>query len=66
MIKRDYKKLYKKAIEKKIKNVVGVDIEFKKPKNPDIVIKNNGSKQKLYQNYYTIIKEIKKKNKKIY
>ena len=66
LLKRDYKKLYKKAIEKKIKNVVGVDIKFKKPKNPDIVIQNNGSKEKLYQNYYKIIKEIKNKNKKIY
>jgi len=66
LIKRDYKKLYKKALEKKIKNVVGVDITFKKPKNQDFVIKNIASKQNIYKNYHTIIKEIKKKNKKLY
>tara|TARA_Y100001936_G_C15834717_1_gene538679 strand:+ start:54 stop:578 length:525 start_codon:yes stop_codon:yes gene_type:complete len=66
LIKRDYKKLYKKALEKKIKNVVGIDIEFKKPKKPDFVIKNIGSKYDLFKNYHLILKEIKKRNKKIY
>jgi adenylylsulfate kinase len=66
LLKRDYKKLYKKALEKKIKNVVGVDIVFKKPKNPDFVIKNTESKQKLYKNFSTILKEIKKKKIRIY
>ena len=66
LVKRDYKKLYKKAFQKKIINVVGVDIKFKKPKKPDFVIKNIGSKQNLFKNYHFILKEIKKKNKKIY
>lgn len=40
-IKRDNKKLYEKALEGKIKNVVGVDIEFNPPYSPDIVIDND-------------------------
>ena len=39
--KRDYKKLYKNAFSGKIKNVVGVDIPFPEPKNPDLIIENN-------------------------
>ena len=64
--KRDYKKLYKKAFSKKIKNVVGVDIKFIKPKNPDLVIENIYTKQKLYSNYKKILKEIYSKKIKIY
>ena len=64
--KRDYKKLYKNALSGKIKNVVGVDIKFIKPKNPDLVINNSGNKRDLYLNYYTILKEAKKRKIKIY
>ena len=35
---RDTKGLYKKAFDKKIKNVVGVDIDFPRPINPDLII----------------------------
>ncbi len=63
---RDYKKLYKNALAKKIRNVVGVDIVFKKPKNPDFVIKNIGSKETLYKNYHPIMREIKRKKIKVY
>ena len=64
--KRDYKKLYKKAFSKKIKNVVGVDIKFIKPKKPDLIIENISTKQKLYSNYKKILKEIYIKKIKIY
>ena len=37
--KRDPKKLYKKASDKKIQNLVGVDIEPEFPNSPDIHIK---------------------------
>ena len=40
-IKRDPKGLYKKALEGRVKNFVGVDIEYEIPKNPDIHIKTN-------------------------
>lgn len=40
--KRDVKGLYKKVFNGEIKNVVGIDIEFEQPKNPDLIIKNFG------------------------
>ncbi len=64
--KRDYKKLYKKAFSGKIKNVVGVDIKFIKPKKPDLIIDNSKSKKSLFQNYSKILKEIKRKKIKIF
>ena len=45
LLKRDYKKLYSKAITKKIKNVVGVDLPFIEPKNSDFYLKNNYDKK---------------------
>ena len=41
LIKRDYKKLYSRALKKQIKNVVGIDIKFKKPSGSHIYITNN-------------------------
>jgi adenylylsulfate kinase-like enzyme len=64
--KRDYKKLYKNALSGKIKNVVGVDIKFIKPKNPDLIIDNLGTKRDLYLKYNKIMKEIKSRKIKIY
>ena len=66
LFKRDYKKLYKNALEKKIKNVVGIDIKFVKPKKPDFIIDNTRSKKKLYKYYPKIINLLKKKNIKIF
>ena len=60
LLKRDYKKLYKKALNKKIKNVVGVDIPFIKPKKPDFIIKNSGNKKDLFYNYNLFFKSLKK------
>ena len=47
LIKRDYKNLYKKALNKKIKNVVGVDIPAIIPKKVDIIIQNDNTKNFL-------------------
>ncbi|MDA3892342.1 MAG: adenylyl-sulfate kinase [Salinivirgaceae bacterium] len=41
LVKRDNKDLYKKALHGEIENVVGVDIEFKPPYSPDLIIDNN-------------------------
>lgn len=41
LVERNPKNLYRLAIEGKEKNVVGVDIEFKPPIKPDMVIENN-------------------------
>jgi len=45
--KRDYKGLYRKFSDGKIKNVAGMDIEFIPPDSPDLIIKNNGSLDNL-------------------
>ena len=37
---RDSKELYKKALAGEINNVVGIDIEFPPPINPDLIIDN--------------------------
>lgn len=39
--KRDVNNLYFRAKKGEIKNVVGVDIPFPEPKNPDLIIENN-------------------------
>ena len=41
LLTRDNKELYKKALNGELKNVVGVDIKFKPPYSPDIIIDNN-------------------------
>ena len=41
LVRRDSKGLYKKALAGEITDVVGVDIEFPEPTNPDLVIEND-------------------------
>lgn len=55
--KRDSKGIYKKYKNKKIKNVVGLDIKFPLPRNSDLVIKNNKS-LKMFTSYSDLISEI--------
>tara|TARA_B100001093_G_C26541997_1_gene890722 strand:+ start:237 stop:761 length:525 start_codon:yes stop_codon:yes gene_type:complete len=66
LLKRDNKNLYKRAIKKKIKNVVGIDIKFIKPKKPDYIMNNAGSKKDLFKNYSKVIQEMRRKKIKIY
>jgi adenylyl-sulfate kinase len=47
LIERDSKGLYSKFISDEVKEVVGMDIEFQKPNNSDLVIENIGSKDLL-------------------
>lgn len=42
LISRSQKKLYIGALEGTVKNVMGMDIKAEEPKNPDIIIKNDG------------------------
>ena len=57
LIRRDKKKLYSKALNGEIKDVVGIDIKAEFPKNPDIKIMNygnidiNDSVKKLEEHY---------------
>ena len=60
-IKRDYKKLYSNALNKKIKNVVGIDIKFKRPSGSHIYISNNGSIKEFKERIKVIENYIKKK-----
>lgn len=41
LIRRDTKDLYERAIKGEIENVVGVDIPFPEPDNPELIIENN-------------------------
>ena len=59
LVKRDDKEIYKKAENREINNVVGVDIPFTPPPNPDITIKNNGSLKDLYNEGDKVIKSIR-------
>lgn len=54
LLKRDNKKLYKNALNGKIKDVVGVDIKFEPPYAPDLTIDNNIENP----NYNTIVDSI--------
>jgi adenylylsulfate kinase-like enzyme len=57
LFRRDQKGLYSKAIKGKIKNVVGVDIDFDEPINPFLIIKNE-KKESLSENINKIIDKI--------
>tara|TARA_B100000902_G_C27218191_1_gene868176 strand:+ start:804 stop:1349 length:546 start_codon:yes stop_codon:yes gene_type:complete len=59
--KRDYKKLYSEALSGKIKNVVGIDLPFKEPKNIDLFLENNSSKKSFLNKTRLIYKVLKKK-----
>lgn len=41
LLKRDIKNLYARALRGEITNVVGVDITFPEPENPELIIDNN-------------------------
>lgn len=41
LLRRDIKNLYARALRGEIVNVVGVDIPFPEPENPELVIENN-------------------------
>ena len=59
LLTRDKQKLYRNAINGKIRNVVGVDIKFKKPIKKTIIIDNN----KNLNNVNPVVEEIIKKLK---
>ena len=47
LLRRDIKNLYAKAMRGEIKNVVGVDIPFPEPENPELVLDNNVDRDDL-------------------
>ena len=62
---RDYKNLYKNALKKKIKNVVGIDIRYKKPKKANLIINNNKKKSNFDKIINLIISSSKINKKKL-
>lgn len=55
---RDYKGLYQKALMGEIKNVVGVDIPFEAPLNPDLVIRNTTSLEAFLKQATTVVSSL--------
>ena len=48
---RDPKGLYKKARSGKLKNFTGIDSEYQKPKNPEIVLQSSDKTPEELANY---------------
>lgn len=44
LVQRDQKGLYSRALKGEIQNVMGIDLSFEEPQNPDIIIENDNSK----------------------
>lgn len=42
LIRRDQKKLYSRALNKEIENVMGINMDYEAPKTPDIEVNNSG------------------------
>ncbi len=62
---RDYKQIYKKALQKKIKNVVGIDIKYSLPKNSNLIINNNRKKSDFSDVINKIISKSKIMKRKV-
>jgi adenylylsulfate kinase-like enzyme len=60
LINREIKKIYKRALQKKMKNVVGVDIKWHAPKKPDLIF-DQKNQTKLSEMTSIIKKQIKLK-----
>ena len=42
LIRRDQKQLYSRALRNEVADVVGINMPFEAPQNPDLIIDNNG------------------------
>ena len=62
---RDYKQIYKKALQKKIKNVVGIDIKYSIPRNSNLIINNNKKKSDFSDVISKIISKSKIMKRKV-
>jgi len=58
LIKRDSKGLYERALAGATKDVVGIDLHFSPPKNPDLIIQNNGSLEALLSYAPLLVKQL--------
>ena len=62
LIARDQKNLYSRGLTQQIDNVIGLNAEYELPKNPDIVLVNDGSRspQEVLEE---LIRELERQNK---
>jgi adenylyl-sulfate kinase len=58
LIARDSKGLYARAIKGEINNVMGVDLEYDKPSNPDAVIDNSTNRVSIKDKALMIIEKV--------
>jgi adenylylsulfate kinase-like enzyme len=42
LIQRDQKQLYSRALKGETQQVMGIDLPFNEPNNPDIILENKG------------------------
>ena len=60
LLLRDKKHMYRRALNGEAKHVVGVDIEFVKPENPNIVIDNNQPRKSLADLAQIVVNDIER------
>lgn len=60
LLQRDTKNMYRKALNGEAEDVVGVDIEFIKPQNPNIVIDNNQPRESLAELAQIIVDDMER------
>lgn len=60
LIKRDQKQLYSRAMRGEVRDVMGVDLAFEAPKQPDLILDNEGDAtprelaEKIYAAFHSI------------
>jgi adenylylsulfate kinase-like enzyme len=58
LVRRDTKKIYSRFFSGEIQDVAGMDIEFQRPNDADLIIDNNGSKEDLLKFTGVIVNKI--------
>ena len=57
LVRRDQKQLYSRTLRGEVNNIMGLDLEFEEPENPDLIIENDHSTQlnEIIDNIYTTL-----------
>lgn len=58
LVERDSRGIYRRALAGEIKNVVGVDIDFPEPINPDLIIDNDDGAESIEEIAQKIVRSI--------
>lgn len=62
LVERDSRGIYRRALAGEIKNVVGVDIDFPEPINPDLIIDNDDGAESIEEIAQKIVRSISWEN----